>query len=58
MNTDIQYYQYLFGSYYYATFLRLRRECRIRNLFETGRNLDNSYQHRMQFDLVQTSSKF
>jgi len=39
--TDIKYSQYRFVFYYYyATFLRLRRECHIRNLFEICRNLD------------------
>jgi hypothetical protein len=42
---------------YYATFLRLRRECHIQNLLEQIAICTNPYQHRMLFDLFQTSSK-
>jgi hypothetical protein len=56
------YYYYYYRSneffYYYGTFLRLRRECHIQNLFEQNANCANSYQHRTQFDLFRTSSKF
>jgi hypothetical protein len=43
---------------YYATFLRLRRECHIQNLLNQIVNCTNSYQHRTQFDLLRASSKF
>jgi hypothetical protein len=42
--------------YYYATFLRLRRECHIQNLLEKS-FWTNSYQNPMQFDLFRTNSK-
>jgi hypothetical protein len=42
---------------HYATFLKLRRECHIRNLFQKVVICTNSYQNRMQFDLFRTSSK-
>jgi hypothetical protein len=42
INPDTKYFQYLSTTrfYYCATFLRLRRECHIRNLLETRRNLE------------------
>jgi hypothetical protein len=60
INTDTQYYQYRSKHifHYYATFLRLRRECHIRNLPEQIAIWTNSYKHPTQFDLFQTSSKF
>jgi hypothetical protein len=43
---------------HYATFLRLRRECHIRNSSNKVTICTNSYQNRMKFDLFRTSSKF
>jgi hypothetical protein len=44
INTDTTYYHYRphVLVYYYATFLRLRRECHIQNLFEQSFDLDQS----------------
>jgi hypothetical protein len=42
--------------YYYATFLRLKRKCHMSSQKVAIRT--NSYQHRMQVDLLRTSSKF